>query len=622
MLQRPNGIPPESGCYLFRNDRGSVIYVGKARSLNQRLSNYFQRTSGLDFKTRTLMAEAASVEWIVTHSEVDALILENELIKTHQPRYNMRLKDDKSFPFLALDFRSAFARPYTTRGTHAKGVTYYGPFAHVRPLKRTIDELLQAFPLRSCSDSKFDDHRRRGRPCLLFDVKKCSGPCVGAIEQARYDELVSSFGAFFDGEVATLRRRLSERMDQCAAERDYEGAARARDGLVALESAAQTQRIVLDDSSDLDALSLTKSGSRAAVVLFRVRHGRVVGRHALLMDLSFQENDAEIVERSLGEFYLRRDEVPRTVLVDEDLTTSEVSVEFLSRLRGATVSLVAPQRGKRRHLLSMVRDDATEVLRVDSLRREHDHNVRSRALSELSSALGLARPPWRVECFDMSHLQGTNYVGSMVVFEDAMAKKSDYRHFNVKTVLGNDDVGAMREVVRRRLEHWSAEGGDQKFPNADLIIIDGGLGQLNAALAARDDVSPKADDVQFVALAKREELLYRPGRSDPVALERGSESLYLVQRVRDEAHRFAISFHRSKRGKAMVSSTLDGVTGLGPSRQAAVMAAFGSLETLRRATLEELKAVPGVPELVARTLYDHLHAASSPRLTKEVSQDE
>jgi excinuclease ABC subunit C len=622
MFERPSGIPAESGCYLFRNERGVVIYVGKARSLSQRLGNYFQRPSALDFKTRTLMDEAVNVEWIVTHSEVDALILENELIKTHQPRYNMRLKDDKSFPFLALDFRTPFARPYTTRSSHVKGVTYYGPFAHVRPLKRTIDELLQAYPLRSCSDAKFDDHQRRGRPCLLYDVGKCSGPCVGAIDEARYGELVESFGAFFDGEVATLRRRLEARMAQCSSERDYEGAARARDGLAALENAAQTQRIVLDDSSDLDALSLARSGSRAAVVLFRVRHGRVVGRHALLLDLSFDESDAEIVERSLGEFYVKADDVPRTVVVDEALATSEVSVEFLTRLREAPVALREAQRGKRRHLLEMVRKDAEEVLRVDSLRREHDHNVRSRALSELGTALALARPPYRVECFDMSHLQGTNYVGSMVVFEDAMAKKSDYRQFNVKTVLGNDDVGAMREVVRRRLEHWSDAGGDAKFPNADLIIIDGGVGQLNAALAAQQDVAPRADAAQFVALAKREELLYRPQQGEPVALERGSESLYLVQRVRDEAHRFAISFHRSKRGRAMVSSTLDGVSGLGPSRQKLVMASFGSLEALRRASVHEIAAVPGVPEAVARTLYDHLHGAPSPRLTKEVSENE
>ena len=620
MLEKPLAIPVDSGCYLFRNAAGNVIYVGKARSLTQRLSNYFQRLDALDAKTHALMIEAASVEWVVTHSEVDALFLEIELIKTHQPRYNMRLKDDKSFPFLALDFRSPYARPYTTRGPHVKGVKYYGPFAHVGRLRRTIDELLQAYPIRSCTNSKFDDHKRRGRPCLLFDVGKCAGPCVGRVNDDEYGVMVENFGAFFDGHVVTLRKRLEERMNTAAGSRDYEAAARARDGLRALDAAGETQRVVLDEDTELDAVSVLTSGSRAAIVLYRVRSGRVVGRHCVLADLSIDEAPSTILERSLGELYVRDADIPKEILVTHDIVANDVMTEYLSRLRGARVFVVTPQRGKRRHLLEMVTDDAREVLNTDSLRREHDHNVRSHALEELGRALNLASPPYRIECFDMSHLQGTNYVGSMVVFEDGLPKKTAYRHFNVKSVLGNDDVGAMREVVHRRLEHWNAVGGDEKFRNADLVIIDGGLPQLTAALLAQNDSSLEDGEVQFVALAKREELLYRPGVSEPIVLERGSEALYLVQRVRDEAHRFAIGFHRSKRGKAMTASILDGVSGLGPTRQKLLMDRFESLEELRRATLDEMRATPGLPAAVAQSTYDHLHSASAPRLIKEPSE--
>ena len=622
MVERPTGIPTESGCYLFRNERGTVPYVGKARSLQQRLANYFQKPETLDVKTASLMRDAAAVEWIVTRSEVDALILENELIKTHQPRYNMRLKDDKSFPFLALDFRSEFAHPYTTRGNHVKGVTYYGPFAHVGPLRRTVDELIQAFPLRTCSNHKFDEHRRLGRPCLLYDVGKCSGPCVGLIDKPAYNQLVDSFGQFFDGHVTELRGRLAAQMAEAASNQQYEGAARARDGLQALDRAAETQRIVLDDSSSLDAFGVLTSGSRAAVTLHRVRDGRVVGRNAVLLDLSLDEIPVHMLERALPEFYRRPSDVPAVVLVDETVTPTEVLAQYLQRLRERPVTVATPQRGKRRALLSLVRDDAHGVLDSDAQRRTHDHNVRSRALQELGGALGLTQPPYRIECFDMSHLQGTNYVGSMVVFEDGLPRKSQYRHFNVKTVLGNDDAGAMREVLERRLAYWNTTGGDERFRNADLFIIDGGLPQLHASMAAAGELLHQPPPLELVALAKREEWLYRPGQSDPIILERGSEALYLVQRVRDEAHRFAITFHRSKRGRAMVQSVLDGVAGFGPQRQEKVLAHFGSLDDVRRATLDELRSAPGLPENVARTLYDHLHPAGSFRLTKEDRHDE
>jgi excinuclease ABC subunit C len=615
MFTRPSGIPRQSGCYLFRNAHGQVIYVGKALSLASRLGSYFQRPEGLGHKTQALMAEATSVEWIVTPTELDALVLENELIKDNQPRYNMRLKDDKSFPYVALDARTDFAAPYLTRGKHVKGVRYFGPFVDVRALRTTMDELTQAFPLRSCSKHKYNYHQRIARPCLLFDIGKCSGPCVGAIDPEGYAQLVASWARFFDGDVRQLRGLLQHQMHEASEMKHYEAAAKARDGLEALERAASVQNVVLDDHSNLDVLSVASDGGRAAVLRFRVRFGRIIGRTVHLIDRSMDEDDAEILESVLTDMYDVADSVPPVVLVPSEEAATSLMREYLVELRGRPVEVSAPQRGKRRRAVELAGIDALSVINRDSLRRQSDHNVRARALQELGAALSLEQPPFRIECFDMSHLQGTNYVGSMVVFEDGLAKKSDYRHFNVKEVLGNDDVGAMEEVVRRRLNYWNDEQGATKFRRADLIIIDGGLPQLHAAQKAAATLGLQ-DEIEFTALAKREELLYRPGSSLPIALERGSESLYLVQRVRDEAHRFAITFHRSKRGKSMVASSLSGIEGLGPARRERLLGAFGSLDALRQATLDQFEALAWLPGDVARRLYDHLQAPAQPKPTK------
>jgi excinuclease ABC subunit C len=613
VLERPAGIPRQSGCYLYRDGRGQVIYVGKARVLAQRLGSYFQRRDGLNPKTRALMEEAASVEWIVTPSELDALILENELIKSHQPRYNMRLKDDKSFPYVALDLRADYAAPVVTRARHQRGVRYFGPYVDVGALRRTIEELLQAFPLRTCTRHKFDYHRRVGRPCLLYDIGKCSGPCAGRIDREGYHELLESWVRFFEGDVRPLRRLLESQMREAAETQHYEAAARARDGLEALERAASDQSVVLDDHSDLDVLALDTEGPRAALVRFRVRHGRVVGRTVHLVDRSMEEGPGEILEGAVSDLYPEggAEEVPPVVVLSDEPMGTALVTQYLAGRRGRAVEVVTPQRGRRRRVAELARADAAAVIARDSLRRQSDHNVRSRALQELGAALGLERPPFRIECYDMSHLQGTNYVGSMVVFEDGLAKRSDYRHFNVRETEGNDDVGAMTEVVRRRLAHWG-EGTEGRFPQADLLIIDGGLPQLNAArdAARRAGVSPPPP---LVALAKREELLFLPGRREPVVLDRGSEALYLVQRIRDEAHRFAITFHRSKRGRSMVASTLEGVEGLGPARRERLLAQFGSLDALRGATLDELEALAWLPDDVAARLYDHLRAPALAR---------
>lgn len=616
MFAKPTGIPRQSGCYLFRNARAEVIYVGKARVLAQRLSSYFQRPDALSAKTQLLMDEATSVEWIVTPSELDALILENELIKENQPRYNMRLKDDKSFPFVALDSRTPFAAPYVTRSAHVRGVRYFGPFADVGALRVTMDELLQAFPLRTCSKHKYNYQQRIRRPCLLYDIGKCAGPCVGLVDEAGYQELVQSWARFFEGDVRQLRDLLERQMADAAAKQHYEAAAKARDGLAALERAASTQSVVLDDHSNLDVLAMASEGSRTALVRFRVRFGRIIGRTVHLVDRSLDEEGGEILENALGDLYREADEVPGVVVVERGAWSTPLVRQFLGDRRGRPVEVTTAQRGKRRRVVELAKHDAEAVVARDSLRRQADHNVRARALQELGAALGLAQPPYRIECFDMSHLQGTNYVGSMVVFEDGLPVKRDYRHFNVKEVLGNDDAGAMEEVVRRRLAHLDEPEGT-KWRRPDLVIIDGGLPQLHAAEKAAAALG-LAGAVEFTALAKREELLYRPGSSAPIALERGSESLYLVQRVRDEAHRFAITFHRSKRGRSMVASSLEGVRGLGPTRRERLLAHYGSMSNLRQASHEELVGLSWLPEDVATRLYDHLHAPSAPRPTKDL----
>jgi len=622
VLAKPSGIPHQSGCYLFRNEQGRIIYVGKALSLASRLSNYFQRRDALTVKTQFLMDEATAVEWIVTPNEVDALILENELIKDNQPRYNMMLKDDKSFPYVALDTRTDFPVPYITRGRHVKGVRYFGPFVNVRALRATIEELLMAFPLRSCTRHKFNYHERIGRPCLLFDIGKCSGPCVKAVSVEGYQELVHSWARFFEGDVRQLRRLLETQMESASELKHYEAAAKARDALAALERAsAGEQSVVLDDHSNLDVLAVATDGGRAAVVRFRVRFGRIIGRTIHLIDRSMDEDDAEILETVLPDLFAEADQVPPVLVVGNEESATNLMRDYLSNLRTKPVEIVAPQRGRRRRVLELAKNDALSVISRDSLRRQSDHNVRSRALQELGAALALSQPPYRIECFDMSHLQGTNYVGSMVVFEDGLAKKSDYRHFNVKEILGNDDVGAMEEVVRRRLSHWDDEQATSKFRHPELIIIDGGLPQLHAAQKAAAALG-LSEAVEFTALAKREELLYRPGSSEPIVLDRGSESLYLVQRLRDEAHRFAITFHRSKRGKSMVATTLQGIKGLGPARRDRLLEQFGSLDALRMATFDELASLAWLPKDVATRLYDHLQGPGQPRPTKGSEHDE
>ena len=605
----PSTIPDGPGVYVFRDGSGTPLYVGKARSLRARLSNYLADPLTLPERTERMVLAAASVDWTVTASEVDALLLENSLIKTYQPRFNVRLKDDKSYPYLAVDLRETWPRPVVVRGRRRRGVRYFGPFGHAKSLRSTLDLLLPTFPVRTCSDAKFVRHERRGRPCLLADLGRCAAPCVGWVDHPAYDEHVQGILRFFSGDAAALTRDLEGRMQAAAAAQDYEAAARLRDALGHVERASDTQQVLLSDHDDLDAVGVANDELQSCVVRLELRRGRVTGRESLRADLVDDLGQDELVERLLGDLYDPDRPPPREVVVDHVGADLDRLSAWLTTVRGGPVRVVAPERGRRRSVVELATANAAEDLRRHGLRRAADHNARSRSLVELQAALALDRAPYRIECFDMSHLQGTSYVGSMVVFEDALPMKRAYRHFTVKTVRGNDDVGAMREVLDRRLAHWrDTPGGDRFGANPDLLVVDGGLGQLNAAIAAVE-ARGLTGRVELASLAKRLEEVYRPGASRPVVLPRTSEALYLLQRVRDEAHRFAISFHRSTRGRRMTASLLDGIEGLGPTRRERLLETYGSTAAVRAVPLDELLALTWLPDNVARRVHDRLAGA-------------
>ena len=613
MALRPptTSIPDEPGCYQFLDDKGRVLYVGKARSLRNRVTSYFQDPRNLHPRTAQMVATADRLEWTVTSTEVEALILEVSLIQSFQPRFNIRLKDDKSYPWLAITTDSTWPRPLVTRGVRRKGSRYFGPFGHTRSLRRTVDLLLPTFPLRTCSDAKFGRHERSGRPCLLYDIRRCSGPCISAVDPDTYAKHLEGFTRFFSGEADPIIKDLERSMREAASAQDYERAARLRDGIDAMREAAESQQLVLADTEDLDVVGLASDDLQVAAVFLHVRHGRIVGRGSSVADLVEEHDDAGLTGIVLRDFYGDpAAAIPPVVATRVTPEDPEALSVWLGGLRGARATLSQPQRGLKEGLVEMAERNAAEELGRDRLRRASDHNARSKALLELQDALGLAAPPFRIECYDMSHLQGTSYVGSMVVFEDGLPVKSAYRHFKIKTVEGNDDFAAMAEVLERRMRRWSEDpqnGGRRGFASpADLLLIDGGLGQLGVVVDVLGRLG-LSDATEIASLAKRFEEVYRPGSSMPIRLQRGSEGLFLLQRVRDEAHRFAISFHRSTRGKAMTARLLDGVPGLGPSRQARLLDRFDSVEAVRGLDLATLQAEPWLPNEVATALFAHLH---------------
>ncbi len=595
-----------------------MIYVGKASSLRQRLSNYFQDPRNLHARTAQMVATAATVEWIEVRNEVEALMLEYSLIKLHRPRFNIRLRDDKSYPFLAVTIDEEWPRALVMRGRKRKGVRYFGPYAHAYAIRDTLDLLLRSFPIRTCSNSKFNEHHRLGRPCLLFHIEKCSGPCVANIGAEEYATQVAELCEFLEGDTDEIVSRLEADMRGAAKELEFERAARLRDRWIAVSKAIEKQQMVAERSEDIDVIGLADDELEAAVQVFFVRRGRVVGRKGFIVDKVEDLSAGGLVDRILEEMY--GDEpplgIPKQVLVPavaDDLATYE---EWLSHLRGSRVQIRVPQRGDKRELHATVTRNASEEFMRHRLRRASDHNSRSRALTELQDLLSLPEAPLRIECYDMAHLHGTDYVGSMVVLEDGLPNKREYRRFKVKTVEGNDDYAAMEEVLTRRLTAYLEqrdqpvnERGDRpgKFAYPpQLLLVDGGKGQLAVAERVVKALGLE-DEIPIASLAKRFEEVYLPGRVAPVNIGRGSEALFMLQRIRDEAHRFANTFHRELRGKRMKASSLDGIAGLGDNRKTRLVKELGGVNAVKQASLQSLQSLSWMPDAVAVAVYERFH---------------
>jgi excinuclease ABC subunit C len=623
VLERPpaGSIPDAPGSYQFKDADGRVIYVGKAKSLRSRLSNYFAAPATLLPRTRQMVQSAASVEWIVARNEVEAFFLEFNLIKRYKPRFNIRLKDDKSFPFLAVTLDEPWPQATVRRGTKRKGQRWFGPYAHAYAIRETLDLLLRTFPIRTCSNGKFVRHERLGRPCLYAHIEKCVAPCVGAIDKDEYDELVQELMTFLDGDHEPVLRRLDRAMREAAGALEFERAARLRDQLGNVRKVIERQQMVGDGDEDFDAIGIHDDALEAAVQVFHVRRGRMVGRKGVVVDKVEDLTRPELIGRLLELIYGDEPDVPREVLVPEIPDDPELHAAILTarradvtqRANAAAVQIRVPQRGEKRAFLEMVTKNAEEEFRRHRLRRAADHNARAKALTDLQDALDLPAAPLRIECYDISHTQGFEIVASMVVLEDGLPKRSDYRRFKIKTLDGQDDFAAMEEVLTRRFTRLLEErqlpvgqrSGRFSYP-PNLVLIDGGKGQLARAVDVLEELG-LSEEIAVASLAKRLEEVFVPGSPDPARIPRDSQALFLLQQVRDEAHRFAITFHRERRGKAMTRSVLDGIPGLGDTRKTRLLKEFGSVKKLRAVGLDELRALSWLPDAVAEAVYERLH---------------
>jgi excinuclease ABC subunit C len=627
---KPGQIPDSPGVYRFRDEHRRVIYVGKAKSLRQRLASYFQDLANLHPRTRTMVTTAASVEWTVVSTEVEALQLEYSWIKEYDPRFNVKYRDDKSYPYLAVTLNEEFPRVQVMRGAKRKGVRYFGPYGHAWAIRETVDLMLRVFPVRTCSAGVFRNHVQKGRPCLLGYIGKCSAPCVGRVTPEEHRELAEEFCDFMAGRTGTYIRRLEKQMMAAAEEMEYEKAARLRDDIEALKRALEKNAVVLADATDADLIALAEDELEAAVQIFHVRGGRVRGQRGWVTDKVENVDTAGLVEHALQQLYGEEsgDAVPKEVLVPALPEDTDAVTEWLTGRRGAAVSL----RGDKKALMETVERNALQALGLHKTKRASDLTTRSRALEEIAEALGLDSAPLRIECFDISHLQGEDVVASMVVFEDGLARKSEYRRFQIKGFEGQDDVRSMHEVITRRFKRYLAEkdrtgewiGGDDPAHEAleedgrpkkfayppQLVVVDGGQPQVAAAKRALDELG--IDDVAVCGLAKRLEEVWLPQEDDPVVLPRSSEGLYLLQRVRDTAHDFAIRYQRSKRSKRIRTSPLDAVPGLGETRKQALIKHFGSVKRLRQATIEQICEVPGMGRKTAESVVVALAQAAAP----------
>jgi excinuclease ABC subunit C len=616
----PTGTIPETpGSYQFRDANGKVIYVGKAANLRQRLSNYFQDPRILHARTAAMVAAAETVEWIEVRNEIEALMLEFNLIKEHRPRFNIRLRDDKSYPFLALTLDEQWPRAVVMRGRKRKGTKYFGPYPHAYAIRETLDLLLRTFPVRTCAPSKFKEHERLGRPCLLFHIEKCSGPCVNEVTTDDYQVFVRGLTDVLNGDAEGITKDLEVAMREASSALDFEKAARLRDRLAAVKRATEKQQVVGDNNDSIDVIGIFDDDLEASIQVFYVRHGRVVGRRGFMVDKVEDLQPGQFLNRILENLYGDEPAMgyPKSVLVPYLPDDMDTYTEWLCGMRGNAVDIRIPQRGDKRSLHETVTMNAREEFTRQRMKRASDHNARSKALSEIQDLLRLPEAPLRIECYDMAHLHGTDYVGSMVVLEDGLPAKREYRRFKIKTVEGNDDYAAMKEVLTRRLSAYIEErdepSGDKPGRFAyppQLLLVDGGKGQLSVAIEVVKELGLE-DEIPVASLAKKFEEVFIPGQSHPVNVPRGSEALYMLQRIRDEAHRFANSFHRELRDKRMKESVLDGIAGLGESRRQRLLKELGTLKAVKEAPLEQLQALPWLPDAVALAIFHKIHGDGS-----------
>ncbi|MBC3192545.1 excinuclease ABC subunit UvrC [Pseudonocardia sp. C8] len=641
-------IPESPGVYRFSDPRGRVIYVGKAKNLRQRLNSYFADLAGLHPRTRQMVTTASKVEWTVVGTEVEALQLEYNWIKEYDPRFNVRYRDDKTYPVLAVTMHEEYPRLHVYRGPRRKGVRYFGPYAHAWAIRETLDLLLRVFPARTCSAGVFKRHRQIGRPCLLGYIDKCSAPCVGSVSADEHREIVESFSEFLSGRTDRMVRHLEREMARASENLEFERAARLRDDLGALRRALEKQAVVLGDGTDADLVAFAEDELEAAVQVFHVRGGRVRGQRGWVVDKVEPTDTAQLVERFVSQFYGEQhalagaaddatQPVPKEILVPVLPEDSGDLERWLSGLRGSRVQLRVPQRGDKKALAETVARNAGEAFAQHKLRRAGDLTARSAALQEIQEHLELDQAPLRIECIDVSHVQGTDVVASLVVFEDGLPRKSDYRRFEIKDAAGSGDVASIAEVVRRRFRRYLAETADEPPPVTgsgeigagdtvrtgidpetgrpkkfayppNLLVVDGAKPQVDAAAAELAELG--VTDVAVCGLAKRLEEVWLPDDDDPVILSRTSEGLYLLQRVRDEAHRFAVTYHRQRRSRGMTASALDGVPGLGPARKQALLKHFGSVRKLRAAGVDEIAGLPGFGRRTAETVVAALHGGT------------
>ncbi|MDI6817152.1 MAG: excinuclease ABC subunit UvrC [Actinomycetota bacterium] len=601
LLEQLKSVPNSPGVYIYRDIDAKVIYVGKAKSLKNRMRSYFHNR-GTDPKTRALVERIADFDFYVTGNEIEALVLECNLIKKYRPVFNVSYRDDKSYPYLAITWQDEFPRIMVTRERHRKGTKYYGPYTSVQPVRETFDTLRRIFPFRTCKRAK--PGKSTGSPCLNYHIKRCLGPCIGAVAKDEYREMMEQVELFLEGRPNPVVKQLEAEMEEAAAGLEFERAARVRDRLEAARHVLQKQKIVSEAGEDYDAIGYSLEDSLAGVNLLVIRDGKLIGSDNFV--LARGGLDEDVVSAFIKQHYVSSVAVPPQIIVPGAVEDRELIEEWLGIRRGSKVTIKTAQRGAKRDLLEMASSNARHALAMSAIKYSWEQESATLALTSLASALGLAGPPGRIECFDISTTHGSNSVGSMTVFINGRASKGDYRKFKIKHVEGLNDFAMIHEVISRRLGHLGDDFDPSFAAVPDLIIVDGGKGQLSAAISALQEKG--YPDIPIIGLAKREEAVFMPGQPDSLILDRSSEALKLLQRMRDEAHRYAIAYHRKLRGKAMVESTLDKIPGVGENRKRLLLTHFGAPGVIADAALEELKSIPGLPDIIAERVHRHFHS--------------